>query len=585
MNSKTPNFDKALDGILKDLKPHSRKCAQCGNDFEIFQEDIKFYHKLRVPPPQLCSQCRMMRRMAMMANILRFYKKKCEAHPGEFPFSQIDETSPHKVFDTNYWWNPDTWDAKEFGRNYDINQKFIMQFDALLKDVPHMAIARYSKQMVNSDYTADSMYCKNCYISSSIGLSEDVHYGVWVVYAKSSMDLLRVNQIENSYDVIDSTHCYQCQHIQNCENCIDSYFLFDCHNCQNCFGCVNLRNKKYCFFNEQLTREDYQEKLKEINIGSRKVREEYKKQFSEFVRQRAIFRAIIAKNSPNSVGDQLNGCKNCFQVFNAESVKWIITFYKNANVRWSQDIVGADDCMDVTIFGPGELCYNVIEGAKVNKAIASYFVSESVQLEYCFECVNCKYCFGCTGLKNKEYYIFNKAYTENEYWKKIDEMKTKMLADGMYGEFLPLEHSFFYYNDTYAQMIVPLNETSAKTFKARWRAIEPIMHSDLEKIKGEELPDNIADVQNDILKKAIICTETGRLFQITEWELTFYRKYKIPLPTNHYQVRLFERFKKKNPYYLWKYPCSNCGQEMYSSYDPAKKLKVYCESCYLKEIV
>ncbi|OGF51403.1 hypothetical protein A3I27_00200 [Candidatus Giovannonibacteria bacterium RIFCSPLOWO2_02_FULL_43_11b] len=585
MPSKTPKFDAALDEILKDLKPHTRKCKQCAGDFEIFKEDIEFYHKLRVPPPSECPTCRMQKRMAMMANILRFYKKKCEAHPDEFPFAQIDEISPHKIFDTNYWWNPDAWDAKEFGRMYNPDQSFMEQLDSLLKDAPHMAIARYNKQMVNSDYTADSMYCKNVYISSTIGLCEDVHYGVWAVYAKDSMDLLRVNQIENCYDAVDSAHCYNSQYIQNCENCIDSYFLFDCHNCQECFGCVNLRNKKYCFFNEQLSREEYKKRLSEINIGSRKTRDEYRKKFQEFIKQRAIYKAITMKRAPNSIGDQLNGCKNCFQVFNAESVKFILTFYKNANVRWSQDIVGANDCMDLTIFGPGELCYNVIEGAQANKAIASYFVSQSIELEYCFECSDCKYCFGCSGLKKKQYYILNQPYSESEYWKKVDEIKTKMLREGTYGEFLRLENSFFYYNDTYAQMSVPLDENSARTLGAKWRVGEPIMHSDLEKINGDQLPDDIADVKDDILKKAIVCSETGRLFQITQWELNFYRKHGIPAPDKHYQVRLFERFQRKNPYRLWKYPCSNCGQEMHTSYDPAKKLKVYCEACYLKEVV
>ena len=53
MNSKTPEFDKALDKILKDLKPHVRECKKCAQNFEIFKEDIEFYHKLRVNSNEL----------------------------------------------------------------------------------------------------------------------------------------------------------------------------------------------------------------------------------------------------------------------------------------------------------------------------------------------------------------------------------------------------------------------------------------------------------------------------------------------------------------------------------------------------
>ena len=46
-----------------------------------------------------------------------------------------------------------------------------------------------------------------------------------------------------------------------------------------------------------------------------------------------------------------------------------------------------------------------------------------------------------------------------------------------------------------------------------------------------------------------------------------------------------ERWAMKTPFRLWKYPCAKCGQEMYTSYAPELKLKVYCEKCYLQEVV
>ncbi|MBU2578775.1 hypothetical protein KKA09_01510 [Patescibacteria group bacterium] len=55
---KTPNFDKVLNEILKDLKPHQKTCQQCQEIFDIFKEDIEFYKIFQVPPSKLCPKCR-----------------------------------------------------------------------------------------------------------------------------------------------------------------------------------------------------------------------------------------------------------------------------------------------------------------------------------------------------------------------------------------------------------------------------------------------------------------------------------------------------------------------------------------------
>lgn len=57
-------------------------------------------------------------------------------------------------------------------------------------------------------------------------------------------------------------------------------------------------------------------------------------------------------------------------------------------------------------------------------------ISNSSFLQYCFsslECMlgynlrNCENCFGCVNLRNKQYHIFNKPYSKEEYRKKISE--------------------------------------------------------------------------------------------------------------------------------------------------------------------
>jgi hypothetical protein len=44
----------------------------------------------------------------------------------------------------------------------------------------------------------------------------------------------------------------------------DIYYSIECHNSSNLFACVSLRNKSYCIFNKQYTKEQYEELVPKI---------------------------------------------------------------------------------------------------------------------------------------------------------------------------------------------------------------------------------------------------------------------------------------------------------------------------------
>ena len=587
MTSKTPKFDAAIGKLFDSLTPHEKDCNECGKNFRIESGDIELLKKLRVCPPRQCPRCRMRRRMAMMANILQYYRKDCAAHPNEKVISQMNDAILFKVYDNNFWWSSDTWDAISFGKKYNPEISFHDQWKELLLRVPHMAIERFNKNIINSEYTADSYDVKNFYLSSSVGMSENISYGVWVAYGNNCADCLRIDHAQYSYEITDSDHIYKSKCVRLSTNCTNSAFLFDCHNCQNCFGCVNLRNKNYCFFNEQLTKEEYQKRVEDIDLGSRSVFEAYSRKFSELVKEKGIYKALRMKKSPGAVGDYLNDCKNCVDVFCAVSFQFILTLYKSDNVRHASDIFGTNDSMDVTLFGPGESSYNVLEGLYANKVVSSYFVQNCFETEYSYECIDCKYCFGCSGLKKKKFCIFNVQYTEEEYWKTVDEIKARLVDAGTYGEFPPLKDSFFYYHDTYAYAMMPLTKEEAIAAGARWRKDE--VHADtkgIPTISHSDIPDNIKDVKDDILGKAILCKKTGRPFRLTPWELGFYREQKISIPVVCPQERLLNRFRnRESSYELYESKCAECRRDIQTTYDPAKGLRVYCEQCYQAKVV
>lgn len=244
--SKTPKFDKALNEILEKLTPHNRTCLQCQKDFEIFSEDIEFYKKLQVPPPKLCSDCRMQRRFGFYGNILKFYKKECAAHLGEKVITTFHSESPYKVFDLKHWWS-DKWGGEEYGADYDFNRPFFEQFKEFNLKVPQIPLTHYWKNIIDSPYTIGILNSKNCYFTSTGSNLENVHYSYWVAGSRDSADLLNVLFSENCYEIVYGGYCYNVYFSEEVDHCIDSAFLYDCKNCSNCFMCSNLRNKNYYF--------------------------------------------------------------------------------------------------------------------------------------------------------------------------------------------------------------------------------------------------------------------------------------------------------------------------------------------------
>lgn len=86
-------------------------------------------------------------------------------------------------------------------------------------------------------------------------------------------DLMRSGDGELLYDcanVIDlkmSAFCnltYQCDQLLYCDNC---------HNCSNCFGCFGLKKAKYCIFNQQYTKDEYEALVPKVIESMRKAKE------------------------------------------------------------------------------------------------------------------------------------------------------------------------------------------------------------------------------------------------------------------------------------------------------------------------
>ncbi|MBU0626704.1 hypothetical protein KKG31_00380 [Patescibacteria group bacterium] len=88
----------------------------------------------------------------------------------------------------------------------------------------------------------------------------------------------------------------------------------------------------------------------------------------------------------------------------------------------------------------------------------------------------------------------------------------------------------------------------------------------------------------EILKVAFRCEESGRPYKILKQELDFYKLMKLPIPVFHYDVRYKKRLQQKPTRELHLRKCDKCTTEMVSVYPQDSDFKVYCEVCYNKEI-
>lgn len=108
--------------------------------------------------------------------------------------------------------------------------------------------------------------------------------------------------------------------------------------------------------------------------------------------------------------------------------------------------------------------------------------------------------------------------------------------------------------------------------------------AEAEIIQAESLPDNITDVNDDIIKKVIICKRSWRPFRVIKQELEFYRKMGIPLPREHQDIRYQDRLAMLQKHELYIRKCDKTWNSMISVYSSQDKRKVYSAEAYDQEI-
>ena len=563
----------------------TRVCAVTGESFEHTQDDVDFLEtlspqiagtKYTLPAPTLSPRARHQRRLAWR-NERFLYRSKCYVSGKEI-VSAFSPDKPLKVCERQEWLNLDN---RQFGREFDFSRPFFEQFSELYSQTIKANVIQ-SGEMVNSEYNQFVGWLKNCYLLFDSGKNEDCMYGVLLGHCRNTIDSYQCVDSELCYDSLKLTNCYKVLCSEFCSGCSFSAFLSDCIGCNHCICSVNLRNKSYYVFNQKVSKDEYQRVWQEITSGSWKTLEAYRSRFEE---HRAQFprRATNVVDVTDSSGDYLVSCHNVHQSFDMSEGK---------DCRYCYELwLDNQNCGDISGFGEGiEHSYELsgcggIRG-KVgvsNTLFSQYIFYGGYNVLYSAACQdNCKDLFGCSDLRRNEYCILNKQYSKDEYYDLVGRIIRHMQTTGEWGEFFPASLSPFGYNESRACEEIPLSKSEAIALGFNWSDyVTPAPSVDQSTV---ELPDSIDAVDASILRTAIRCQQSGKLFRIMKAELELYKKYKLPLPRLHPEIRQNLRFARRNKRMLQSCNCSACNKVISTTLDPMSVPKVLCQQCFTAEL-
>jgi hypothetical protein len=558
-------------------------CQNCKKEFMIDSEDFKFYERTKVPTPTFCHDCRAQRRF-VWRNERTLYKRKCDLCKKNI-IGLYPENTPFPVYCYECWYG-DAWDPTEYGINYDSKIPFFTQFKNLINKVPRLAI--WVVASTNSEYTNQSYFNKNVYLSFALRDSENIFYAGRAKSIKNCADVTYTHFSELMYDTVNVEKSYNSQHIQDSEAIIDSYFMSSSRNCQNCFGGVNLRSANYNFFGEKLSKEDYKEKINSLDLGSCATTKELEEKFYKYY-LKSFHRSLELFNCTNCIGNYLINCKDCFYVFDG---------FELENTRYSIWVFTSKDIYDSYGLGGSNNIYETIGCEDVSSCYFDNIVDSSTDVYYSDLCKGSQNLFGCISLRSKKYCILNKQYLKEEYLELVQKIKKDMETNPYvdkrkivykYGEFFPSELSPFAYNETIAQEFYPKIKEEIISLGFNFR--EPETRTYVPTIKIGDIPDNISEISDDFTKDIIECKNKGKIetqctlaFRIMPEELSFYKKQKIPIPEFCPNCRHYARLAKHLPPKIFNRTCDKCKKEIQTSYSPDRPEIVYCEKCYQQEV-
>ncbi|OGJ70137.1 hypothetical protein A3G69_00050, partial [Candidatus Peribacteria bacterium RIFCSPLOWO2_12_FULL_53_10] len=541
-----------------------RTCSVSGKTFTVSEQEMALRKKLNVEgTPDLHPVVRMQLLGAFWQH-WALHKRTCDS-TGKSIISVFSEDCPHPV------WHRDVWlaSANPPGATLDASKKVFPQMWELFKKspIPHNIGAGNE----NCEYTDDWWYCKNCYLCHSGYQCEDLRYCYRTIRMKNCQLCVFSFDSERCIDLINCHMCFQVRYAFNCWQCSDSAFLYDCRNCSNCLFCHNLRNKQYCIGNQQLTKEDYEKRMGELDFRSRATYERARQDFLQMLRERAWHRALFIDHSESCFGNYLHECKNCTNCFflTTGAEDCVNCFRAGNHNKDCLDTISAYDAELVHFTAlPQDHCYEI-------KCCCD--VVQCKWMEYSTHCFQCQHCFGCCGLVGKQYCVFNTQYASEEYERVKAQCIAHMKSTGEYGKFFPAQFAANPYEESLSGFYWPMTKQEGEAAGFRMQAQHPDRVTNA--LAATDVPDR-SDIAGDLSSNVYWDDVARRPFQIAAADIAFAHSLQVPLLATYYMRRLQENF-RLIPFNgtLRTSVCGQCKKEIETSWLEEYDGRVLCEDC------
>jgi hypothetical protein len=139
---------------------------------------------------------------------------------------------------------------------------------------------------------------------------------------------------------------------------------------------------------------------------------EYDFSTSLFEQLNRLFREVPrpAVNETNVVN-----CSYCEDCINSKNCYLVFGGYNCDNVQYSYTPIFSRNCVDVTFVNQCEMAYEASNSYGLYATSFAHVADECLDSAFLYDCKGVKKCFGGINLRNKSYYIFNKAYSKKEY--------------------------------------------------------------------------------------------------------------------------------------------------------------------------
>ncbi len=412
------------------------------------------------------------------------------------------------------------------GQEYDFNQSFWDNFSSLLQKVSLPSMIHFF-QNENVDYGDVVSKGKNIYLCAyAVNENEDIYYSFGIKDACKNVfnSALVGDHSENIAMSCGVMHSYEVFYSRYITNCSDVWFSTNLVGCSHCINCHDLENVSYAIGNKVMSKEEYM-KQKEVILQQK---HNYVSRYKDLPAQPKNIASTNVSGTFLVESEDVENGHFAYRLKNGRNV---------FNVWWFQSNQELYDCVDGG--GPTSADMYGINWFAINseKCMISCHIPNCNNIYYSYYVESCSYCIGCVWLKNKQFCIFNKQYTKEEWFVLANKIFAQMEKEWILGDFFPATLCPFYFNDTIAQIVWDFDESEIVKdgYLRRQEEVKVDIPTTAAIIKTND--PLLTNYDESILAK-VIQDSKGNYYRIVKPELDFHARYGLPLSLLHWMDRL-----------------------------------------------